>query len=1133
MDAGVVVRPRRAGPPPCHVTDATRTIASVRVARGGVVAEGGRPGDKRADFVGREAELALLSGVLDAAVAGRGAVVLVSGEAGIGKSRLATEIEEGARARGFTTAWGRAWEAGGAPPFWPWTRALRTVLAELGDAPLAGLDAAVKGRLAAVLPEIGSAPEGGTEADRFALFDAVATLLRDSARIRPLLIVLDDLHAADESSLLLLRFVAADLRDAAVVAVVTFRPGDVRHDRDLETSLSELVRQNQHVALGGLDAEELGMLADIHGRGQQGEPEDLLRATGGNPFFAIEMLRLRSDGGSRHVPLTVRGTVARRLEQLPPGARRVLEVAAVVGHRFEATLIARVTGSPVQEVAATFEDGVADGLLQFADDGHVRFAHGLVRESVYEGLSPTERALLHTDVLRALEERHSAELERHLAELAHHALVAGEELAGRAIDYAEGAAARAVAQLAFEEAARHYGRAVGAAELVQVDVDRLLALLLAQGDALTAAGDVERARAIFERAADLARSHGRVDLFARAALGYAHMQWDTFASNDRVVVLLREALELLPTKDDPLRSRCLARLGYELSWGSGAGARALGDEALAMARRLGDPSLIAGCLAICRYTRGQDRPVAELLVEVEEALAAARQAGELHTELFLEVVRAGLLIRAGRRGAAEEQIRSHALRAEAQRLPYHRWWAMVHEVLIAVLDGRLDEAMQLSGEAADLGARINPTMAMSVFGPQYWTVLLERNEMEAAFTGFLALPEDVLRPPVMQLGLRMVDAWRGNVEAGRRVLDEFHRDGFAGIPVDATRPGVLNHLATLAVQTGHEPAADRLVELLLPHEHEVVAAGSFMVFNTFAYHLAMLTTMLGRWDDAERHLEDADRMAARLAAPIHIGWARYARAHYLTARGDLDGARAILRDVAGRAASAGHPRLAATAGSELALLGAADADGVAGPTFVLEGDYWTLVTPTGTTRLRASKGLSYVAALVSSPDVDRHVMELASAVGPTSLVTRIDGEGLVAGRPSDLGPVLDARAKAEFRRRIEDLREEVDEAERFHDPERRARAADELDALLGHLAAATGIGGRDRRVGSRVDQTRVNVTKAIRSAIKRISEHDHEVAHHLSVTIRTGTFCAYHPGLDPSRRWTVTVRTSPSPAGAA
>lgn len=1097
------------------------------------MAEGTGGRAERAGFVGREAELAMLSGVLDAAVAGRGAVVLVSGEAGIGKSRLAIEVDEDARARGFTTAWGRAWEAGGAPPFWPWTRALRTVLADLGDAPLAGLNAAVKGRLAAVLPEIGSAPDGGTEADRFALFDAVASLLRDSARIRPLLIVLDDLHAADESSLLLLRFVAADLRDAAVVTVVTFRPSDVRQDRDLETSLSELVRQNQHVPLGGLDAEELGMLADIHGRGHQGEPDELLQATGGNPFFALEMLRLRAAGESRHVPDTVRGTVARRLDELAPGARRVLEVAAVVGHRFEATLIARATGSPVQEVAATIEEGVADGLLQFGDDGQARFAHGLVRESVYESLAPTERGRLHTDVLHALEELHSAEVERHLAELAHHALVAGEELAGRAIDYAEGAAARAVAQLAFEEAARHYGRAVGAAELAGVGVDRLLALLLAQGDALNAAGGVERARAVFERSADLARSRGSVDLFARAALGYAHMQWDSFASNDRVVVLLREALELLPADDDPLRSRCLARLGYELSWGSGAGARALGDEALAMARRLGDPSLIASCLAICRYTRGQDRPVAELLAEVEEALTVSREAGELHTELFLEVVRAGFLIRAGERGAAEEQIRSHALRAEAQRLPYHRWWAMVHEALIAVLDGQLDEAMQLSGAAADLGARINPTMAMSVFGPQYWTVLLERNEMEAAFAGFMALPEDVLRPPVMQLGLRMVDAWRGNVAAGWRVMDEWYRAGFAEIPVDATRPGVLNHLATLAVQTGHEPAADGLVELLLPHEHEVVTAASFMVFNTFAYHLAMLTTMLGRWDDAERHLDDADRMAARLAAPIHVGWARYARARYRAARGDGHGAREILRDVAERAAPAGHLRLAAAAGSELALLERVDGAPVAGPTLVLEGDYWTLVTPTGTTRLRASKGLGYVAALVSRPDVDVHVMELTTAIGPTSLVSPPEGEGLVTGRPSDLGPVLDARAKAEFRRRIEDLREEVDEAERFHDPERRARAADELDALLAHLAAATGIGGRDRRAGSRVDQTRVNVTKAIRSAIKRISEHDHDVAHHLSVTIRTGTFCAYHPGLDPSRRWTVTVRTSPSPAGAA
>lgn len=1081
-------------------------------------------------FVGRVSELALLRSLLDAAAGGRGSLVLLSGEPGIGKSRLADEAVELARARGFATGWGRSWESGGAPPFWPWRRALRSAFGNDLDDLVEDLVPAVRGRLGAVLPDLGGPDRvGNTQEDRFALFDAVSTLLRRTADDRPVLLVLDDLHASDESSLLLLRFVADELRDARFLAIGTYRSTEARSDESIDRLITDLAREHQHVPLGGLDPDGIRQLAEVHGdRSEPSHVSELVEATGGNPFFAVEMLRLRAAGEGWSLPDTVRGTLLQRLERLPGEVRRVLEVAAVVGRRLEPTLIARVAARPAQEVVATLDRCVIDGVLVEVE-GRYRFAHGLFRETIYDRLPPSERARLHAAVLGELESLRGAEVGRHLDELAHHALVAGEELAGRAIDYAEGAGRRASDHLAFEEAARHYRRAVDAADRANVGWERLVELLLGQGGALNAAGQVEAAREVHLRVVDLARHHGEPEALARAALGVAGLHWDTFATNERAVALLREALDALPARDHPLRVRCLARLGYELGWGTGYEGREPADQALAMADRLGDPELVALCLSSCRLARGYDRPLAVLVEEVDRTIDAATSAGELHVELFAMVVRVALDVRAGDRVAAERDIAAHARRAEMYRLPYHRWWARVHAALLSQTDGLLDEAERLASDAAAFGARINPNMAMSVFGAQYWAILLERDQAESAFEMFRALPEEALRPPVMQLGMRTMEVWRGNVGAARRVVDEWFRDGFAGIPVDPTRPGVLHHLATLAVATDHREAAAALVDLLRPLESEVVSASGFAVFGTYAFHLARLSTLLERWDDAERDLDLADRVAARLEAPVLAGWARHARARYLMARSETGGARSLLQEIAHRASVAGHLRLAADAAADLASLGdpgaaARPADRV--PTLVQEGELWTLVGPAGTTRLRGSKGLGYLATLLANPDVEVHVMEIVSEVGPTVSVARPDDDGLVAARPGDLGPVLDARAKAAFRRRVDELREEIDEAGRFHDPERRARASEELDALMEHLSAATGLGGRDRRMGSRVEQTRVNVTKAIRGAVRRIAQLDPDVGAHLSATVRTGTFCAYHPGLDAGRGWTVgTQRT--------
>ena len=436
------------------------------------------------ELVGRDDQLAALDGVLAGARGGRGRVVLVAGEPGIGKTRLAEEAARRGAAAGMQVAWGRCHEGDGAPALWPWTQVVRQLAAELGPGQLAAMLGPSAAWLGPLMPELaepglpaGPLPVADLGAARFQLNQAVAGLLRRAAGARPLLVVVDDLHWADVPSLALLAFLAGELNDARLVVVGTYRDVEVVAGRPLAETLGALAREPvvERIALGGLDRAGVARLIGATIGGSPAEP--LVQAVhdrcGGNPFFITELLRLLQSerrlaapdaaaAARRDIPVGVRDVLRRRLARLPAQTGTVLMIAAVAGRGFDLDLIEAVTGLEDEPALDAAEAAVLAGLV-IEDDraaGRYRFAHALVRETIYQDISRARRARLHARVADALVATRGAEPEP-AAEMAYHCWQAAPVIgAARALPHLLRAGEQAAAQLAYEAADEQFARAL-------------------------------------------------------------------------------------------------------------------------------------------------------------------------------------------------------------------------------------------------------------------------------------------------------------------------------------------------------------------------------------------------------------------------------------------------------------------------------------------------------------------------------------------------------------------------------------------------------------------------------------------------------------------------------------------------
>ena len=871
-------------------------------------------------FVGRERELAELVGGLADAFAGRGRLFLLVGEPGIGKSRLAEELIAHARTRGARILVGRCWEAGGAPAYWPWVHSLRAYVREAEPDALRAQLGAGAADLAQILPEVRERfpdlpepPSLESEAARFRLFDAAVEFLRKASVGRPIVLLLDDLHAADAPSLLLLRFLARQLGSSRILMLGAYRDVDPIPGQPLTEMLVEVAREpvTRRLPLGGLS--ERDVVDYIELSTGVPAPTPLARAihaeTEGNPLFVAELVRLLDSEGRivqadthLRIPQGVRAVIAQRVGRLSEQCRDVLISASVIGREFGLDALAQLSRMPPDELLDVLDEAMDERVLGDVpgSPGRLRFGHALIRDTLYGELNPARRLQLHRNAAEALETVYSGDVEIHLTELAHHFFTAAPVgVADKALDYARRAGDGAAGQLAYEEAVRLYEMGL---TLVGDDVARC-ELLLALGDAQARGGDTPAAQQSFLRAADLAEALGLPEQLARAALGYGgRIIWEVSRGDVNHVPLLERALAALGEEDGPLRVRLLARLaGGPLRDASfpPERKRSLSHEALEIARGIGDPETLA--YALSGYLAAHQSPeftprqvtMATELVELATETGDRERAAEGHES------RAGPLIELGDMQGAKADVAAMAKLAEELRQPSQEWLVAVDSALVALLEGELVEAERLIAGARRRAERVLSWNATVSHGLQLYALRREQGRLEEVEDLVRRSVEEYPTYPIWRCVRAQMASELGYTAEAREALEALATDGFAGLPFDEEWLVSLGLLAETATTLRDAERAADLYQRLLPYGDRVAYCYLEFSIGSVARYLGLSASTMERWDDAERHFADALHVNERVGARPWLARTQEDYARMLLARaaaGDHDKALQLLAD---------------------------------------------------------------------------------------------------------------------------------------------------------------------------------------------------------------------------------------------
>jgi len=438
-----------------------------------------------------------LRAALDESIAGRGGLAMLVGEPGIGKTRTAQELASYAEGRGAQVLWGRCYEEEGAPPYWPWVQAIRDyvqlaepdrIRVEMG--PGAADIAVIVPNVGVKLTDLPTPPDLEPEQARFRLFDSIATFFKNSARSQPLVLVLDDLHWADESSLLLLRFMAQQLQDSCILVVGCYRDVELSRQHPLSDTLAQLSREQgfQRHLLRGLNREETGQLVEGTAGIRPGPTvvDTVFDHTDGNPYFMTEVVRLLASQGELEesgatgsqglrIPEGVREVIGRRLNRLSSDCNRVLTTASVIGREFRLNQLTPLLDALSEDqMLEALEEALEARLIEEMPQapGRYQFAHRLAQETLLQELSLTRRVRLHARIAVMLEELYGEGAESRAGELAYH-FAQAETVTGteKIVRYSLLAGEQALAAYAFQEALTYFESALAAKEDQPTDAD--------------------------------------------------------------------------------------------------------------------------------------------------------------------------------------------------------------------------------------------------------------------------------------------------------------------------------------------------------------------------------------------------------------------------------------------------------------------------------------------------------------------------------------------------------------------------------------------------------------------------------------------------------------------------------------
>jgi tetratricopeptide (TPR) repeat protein len=1082
-------------------------------------------------FVGRAHELGLVEAACAAARRGRGSATVVSGDAGIGKTRFCREVADRAERGGLAVVTARCWGDGGAPPLWPW----QAIVAELCGAEAAELLASDAGDVT-------------VDRDRFARFAAVTDRLAEASARTPVCLVVDDVHAADAGALLLARFVARSLGRLPLALVLARRRGEPVDGPECRL-LDEIESDASVVALHDFDLDEATAFLAAHGLGglEAGVVATVVRVTGGNPLFLRRVAALGPPGPGDDLPTGVRVAIDRALGRLRPEARRALGSGAVLGLAPSVREVAAVAETEPAAVLDAIAEAAAEGLVTREDAlDQFAFTHELVRSAFEDGLGATDRLDAHARAASTVAAHGPSQGPDRVARRAHHALAAAarsDHDARIAVSACRAAADAMVRSFAYEQADSLLSAAVGLHErpgLGPPPAD----LMVAWAQAALRCGRMTEARTRFDHAATAAERESDPVLLAEAALGLGgHWVNEHRAPVERARVLgmQRSALAGLTASrsEGALRCRLAARLAAEAVFDGGPLAPV--HEALAAARQCGDSVALSESLSLCHHALFSPDHTYTRLPLADELVRVASEAGHGVLALMGLCWRAADLFHLGDPGALRvlEELRERASALACQNILYI---VGVIDVMLLVRQGRLDEAETAAHRSYEFGEAVGEVDTLGYLS----THLLGIRWCQGRDTELLDVASEVAESPTLiraEFALRAstaaIAARAGQPERARGMLERLAPGGLTALPRSSTWAAGIAAVVEAAAELDDPGLAREAYDLLAPFaDLPVVASVAVMCLGSTERSLGVAASTFGDHDRAASHLERAVAANRRLGNRPLVAIARADLAAVLARRDDPgDHARAaeLLEHAVGEATSMGMMPRAAAWQSALAALRArargedrvgvhhedaggasaasAASGGPAGAIYQV-GGRWVVALDGREARVGDLVGMTYLVELLTRP---------GQQISALTLVAR--GEIAADHARQDL---LDGDARAAYEARARELSEDLAEAEANNDIGLAERLRTELDALVDEITAATGLSRRARTFTDNAERARTAVRKAIKRAIDAIDDGDPMIAELLRSTITTGTTCAYRP--DP--RTTVTWSTRP-PAAAA